>query len=321
MRAHSSGTDLPSQLVFLLGTGRCGSTLLEEVLARHPDMGFISNVDAYLAMLGPKGRWNNLLYHRTPDILSQRDRLGRFHTLQKRLHYGPSEAWSLLFNEVSPTVVAPFRDLTEDDVTPWLRRRFERFYGERMLAQKKPFFLHKYTGWPRARFLHSIFPRAKFVHVVRDGRAVASSLLQMPWWRGYLGPSEWRFGPLGEAYEQEWEKSGRSFVALAGIEWKIMIDAFDAAKRAVPSGAWLDIRYEDLVEKPQENVGRVVRFLGLPWSAEFDTRFSKHVFSSHRRQGYLNDLSPSQVDLLDQLLSDHLRDLGYSSPDIQPKSL
>jgi len=157
-------------------------------------VGFISNVDAYLAMLNPKGRWNNLLYYRTPDIMSQRDRVGRFQTLQKRLHYGPSEAWSLLFNEVSPTVVAPFRDLTEEDVTPWMRRRFERFYSERAVAQKKPFFLHKYTGWPRALFLNAIFPRAKFVHVIRDGRAVASSLLQMPWWRGYLEPSEWRFG-------------------------------------------------------------------------------------------------------------------------------
>lgn len=312
MRSDSSKTDLPCQLVFLLGTGRCGSTLLEEVLARHPDMGFISNVDAYLAALGPKGRWNNLLYQRTPGALSQRDRLSRFQSLQKRLHYGPSEAWSLLYNEVSPTVVAPFRDLTEDDVTPWMRRRFERFYGQRIFAQKKGFFLHKYTGWPRARFLHAIFPRAKFVHVIRDGRAVASSLLQMPWWRGYLGPSEWRFGPLPENYEQEWEKSGRSFVALAGIEWKIMIDAFEAAKRAIPAGGWLDIRYEELVDDPREEVGRVVKFLGLPWTEEFDARFSRHIFSKSRRQSFLNDLSTSQIDLLNDLLSDHLRSLDYS---------
>ena len=312
MRSDLSRAELPSQLVFLLGTGRCGSTLVEEVLARHPDVGFISNVDAYLASLNPKGRWNNFLYHRTPNIMSQRDRLGRLHTLQRRLHYGPSEAWSLLFQQVSPTVVAPFRDLTEEDVTPWMRRRFERFYRERAVAQSKPFFLHKYTGWPRARFLNEIFPSAKFVHVIRDGRAVASSLLQMPWWRGYLGPSEWRFGPLPEEYEREWEKSGRSFVALAGIEWKVMIDAFGRAKRAVPAAQWLDTRYEDLVKDPRESVDRVLKFLGLSWTEEFDARFSRHVFSSSRKQGFLNDLSTSQVDLLNHLLGDHLRDLGYS---------
>jgi Sulfotransferase family len=306
-----SEIQVPGQLIFLLGTGRCGSTLLEEVLARHPDVGFISNVDAYLGALAPKGRWNNLLYARTPDVLSQRDRLGRFQTLQKRLHYGPSEAWSLLFKEVSPTVVAPFRDLTEDDVTPWLRRRFERFYRDRMVAQGKAFFLHKYTGWPRARFLNAIFPNARFVHVIRDGRAVASSLLQMPWWKGYLGPSEWRFGPLPEEYEREWMEAGRSFVALAGIEWKVMMDAFDLAARAIPRERWLDVRYEDLVGDPRAGIERTLEWLGLSWTEEFEARFSRHVFSTSRRQGYLNDLSGPQIELLNRLLGDHLRRLGY----------
>ena len=47
--------------LFIIGTGRCGSTLVQELIAQHPDVGFISNVDMALAPFNPKGRANRLL--------------------------------------------------------------------------------------------------------------------------------------------------------------------------------------------------------------------------------------------------------------------
>ena len=49
-------------LSFVLGSGRCGSTLIAELIARHPDVGFVSNVDDKLGRLNLKGRWNNELF-------------------------------------------------------------------------------------------------------------------------------------------------------------------------------------------------------------------------------------------------------------------
>src|SRR5918992_919221 len=87
-------------LLFILGTGRCGSTMIQEVLARHPDVGFISNVDANLPLLNSRGRWNNALYRLTPPAVSQRDR--RYARLARlRLRFGPSEAYRMLNREVS----------------------------------------------------------------------------------------------------------------------------------------------------------------------------------------------------------------------------
>src|SRR5439155_13935920 len=164
-----------SVCTFIIGTGRCGSTILAEALARHGEVGFISNVDAYAAMLNPKGRWNNELYRLIPSIFQQRDRIRGGRTRQARLHYGPSEAWTMMSSQVSPLWTRPIRDLTAEDVTPWLERRFRRFFEERASIQRKRVFLHKYTGWPRAGFVHRILPEAKFIHFVRDGRAVAAS--------------------------------------------------------------------------------------------------------------------------------------------------
>ena len=93
--------------LFVIGTGRCGSTLLARLLAAHPDVGFVADPDDPLA---------------------------------------PSEAYELLAEEVSPLLVAPCRDLTARDVQPVLRARLRRFFEERARPQRTPVFLHKFTG-------------------------------------------------------------------------------------------------------------------------------------------------------------------------------
>ncbi|MGX7672493.1 sulfotransferase [Plantactinospora sp. DSM 117369] len=40
------------------------------------------------------------------------------------------------------------------------------------------------------------------------------------------------------------------------------MDAFGQAKLRHPAGQWLDVRYEDLLAAPREQVGRMLDFLG-----------------------------------------------------------
>jgi Sulfotransferase family len=299
--------------VFIIGTGRCGSTPVQEILSRHPDVGFISNVDALLARMNLKGRWNNRLYSGLPHFINQRERVRRGSVRQTRLHYGPSEAWRLFNQQVSPLFSRPFRDLTADDATPWLESRMRRLFTERMEAQGKPIFLHHLTGWPRTGFLHHVFPDARFIHVFRDGRAVADSYLRWPLWGGWLGPEVWGFGPLPDAYAREWEQSGRSFVALAGLEWKIFMDAFVSARANIPHDLWIDIRYEDFVENPRQDLARLLDFLDLRWTDEFEKGFAGYSLSTSRKQGFRKTLTEAQVALLENIQGDHLRRLGYLS--------
>src|SRR5690349_1029890 len=58
--------DAKRTYLFIVGTGRCGSTLVQELIARHRQVGFISNVDSTLGAFDPKGRANSLLYGSTP---------------------------------------------------------------------------------------------------------------------------------------------------------------------------------------------------------------------------------------------------------------
>jgi Sulfotransferase family len=304
------------RFLFLIGTGRCGSTLLAEVLARHHDIGFISNFDTVLPRANLMGRWNNTLYQRIPREISQRDKRDIRETVGHRfaqtvVHFGPSEAYSLVDRQLSPTVSEPFRDLTEKDVTPWLRRRFSQFFETRARSQAKPVFMHKFTGWPRARFIREILPEARFIHVVRDGRAVANSLMQMPWWRGHLGPSSWRFGPLREAAAAAWEESGQSLVILAGLEWKLLMDAYEEARSGIDPSRWMQVRYEDLVEDPRHVTQDVLQYIDLAWTSEFEASFRRHSFGANKR-GYEKDLTLSQQAELEKVLHDELVRLGYS---------
>ena len=299
-----------SRLLFIIGTGRCGSTMMQEVLARHPDAGFISNVDANVRALNMKGRWNNAIYRRIPASFTQRDtRYRRFAPLQ--LRFGPSEAYQMFNRRVSLIISETRRDLTSDDVTPWLAQRFRRFFEERIEAQKKPLFLCKLAGWPRARFIHEVFPEARFLHVVRDGRAVADSLIRRPWWRGYQGPEAWQFGPLSEEHKREWEDSGRSFVVLGGLQWKILMDAFEASREELPDESWMQVRYEDFVESPRGHLEDILRWAGLDWNEEFERGFNRFTFMPERRDAYRDNLTADQASALDRVLASHLTRLGY----------
>jgi Sulfotransferase family len=289
------------RFVFVLGTGRCGSTLVEEVLCRHPAVGFVSNLDDRCRLPVAAGRWNAAVYRRLPPAV----------TRKSRVRYAPSEGYRILTREVSPLLDTSFRDLTASDVTPWLENRFSTFFHERARAQRAETFLHKFTGWPRSGFVKRVLPSARFIHVVRDGRAVANSWLQMPWWRGFEGPDHWQWGPLPADLEAEWEASGRSFVVLAGLLWQMLIESFDSARAAIASGDWLEVRYEDVAAKPRQSFGAMLDFCGLPWDAEFERGFVRHSFTASRSDAFRRDLDPSDVERLSRILASRLAARGY----------
>jgi hypothetical protein len=316
MTTGASTTTAGEGFVFVLGTGRCGSTVVQELMARHRDVGFVSNVDTLLGPFNPKGRYNGAVYRAVPGDYWRRDTAYLKHlrfTLGERMHFGPSEGYRLLSRQIAPMFSNPFRDLTEEDVTPRLERRFRAFFDERKRAQDKPVFLHKLTGWPRARFIHRIMPDARFIHVVRDGRAVANSLMQRPWWKGHLGPEAWGFGPLSPDDRRAWEATGRSFVALAGLEWKILVNAFRDAASTIGGERWLEVRYEDLVTDPRGRFPQLLAFAGLRWDDDFEGQFRRHPFTTERTEAYRADLSADQIAMLEELLRPELERLGYAA--------
>jgi hypothetical protein len=293
----------PPPYVFVIGTGRCGSTVTEEILCRHPDVGFISNLDDRLRLPSGATRWSGRLYRELPTAVA----VTPFGKL------APSEAYRTLDREVSPILSSPFRDLVAGDASPWLADRLRAFFAERAAAQHAAPFLHKFTGWSRAAFLHEVFPTARFIHVIRDGRAVANSWLQMPWWLGFSGPERWQWGPLPPDLAAQWHDADRSFTVLAGLLWRLLVDACDAARAVVPDDQWLEVRYEDVTARPRDAFERMLGFCGLEWCEEFEQGLGRHRLSAARVDAYRRDLDPGELARMTRAIAPTLEAHGYGT--------
>jgi hypothetical protein len=290
MATDTSGPELP-RVAFVIGTGRCGSTLVHEILARHPDNGFVTNIDD--KGIRTSSRMQNQVWRRLPASV----------TTKGRFRFAPSEAYRVLGREVGPALVDPVRDLLAADATPWLTQRMQAFVARRTARLRSEVFLHKFTGWPRTGFLQACFSECTVIEIVRDPRAVANSWLQMPWWHGHRGPGEWHFGPLSPEQEAAWEEHSRSFPVLAALAWRMLMDASDLARAEFPEQRWLTVRYEDIVARPRDSFAGLLAHLGLDWTPEFEAGFNRYSIRGGRTDAFRKDLAAADLAAMEHVLT------------------
>ncbi|MFZ4451054.1 GSCFA domain-containing protein [Salibacterium aidingense] len=100
--------------------------------------------------------------------------------------------------------------------------------------------------------LAAIFPNAKFLHVIRDGRDVASSLLNMNWVSAN-GEPLW--------YVQNLENASKywSDVVRKGIE---------DGQNPILKDRLMLVKYEDLILSTEETMKNIIEFLGEAWESK-----------------------------------------------------
>lgn len=287
--------------IIIVGTGRCGSTVFHRLLATHPQLMWLSGF-CYLYPNSPV--WNRWAVTAMGNPLLRRLLGGK---IRPGEHYRFWDTHAYGFS-------APCRDLVRSDVTARVKKQV-RAALEPMLTPKRSRLLLKVTGWPRIGFLNEIFQDAKFVHIVRDGRAVASSLLHVNFWRGWYGPQGWRAGLLSPEDQATWESYDRSFTALAGLEWRIQMRAIEAARQALDPKLFFEVKYEAFCEQPLETYRRLLKFAELPDSVDFE-RQVKAASIKNMSNRWRDDLTTDQQALLNDLLREDLLRYGY---DVAPQ--
>ncbi len=271
----SDGTAPP---FFLVGCPRSGTTLLQAQLDAHPEVAVAPETFYARRFLAKPKRYDPATDEGRERLIDDLAATPEFAEMEL-----DRERFAAAVRAAPRDRGAPFRILLE---------QFRARRGVARVGEKTPNHL---LAMPA---LEALFDGARFVHVVRDARAVALSWRSVPWTNGSLA-----------ADAAVWRK-------------------YQVAARATPprEGGLLTVRYEELVRSPRDVLERVCRFLDLP----FDEAMLRHqeaasvdverepwkagvreAVTASRIDAWREELSPGEIREIEAAVWPELSRAGY----------
>lgn len=298
--------DAVTETLFIVGPPRSGSTLLYKALCLRPDVAYLSNWVRRFPALPALG-----VFNRVPAMLPKTRRAAWFGDGSHAYVYGTQRS---AVRRAFPTPVEGEPVFTRCGIgtapggrlpgqapdLDRLRRTFEvvrRAAGGRVLVSKR--IAHNV----RIPLLADAFRAARFVFLVRDGRAVAHSLSRVDWWPdSYVWWQQTTPRAWGEQGEDPWTLCARHWAE----ELKVVQDGLSH----VPAGQRMQLRYEDLMSDPLPTLRRVADFAGLgarpAWSDEL-----RALRFSDRNNAWRSTLDEQVASRITELQQPLLAQYGY----------
>lgn len=273
--ATSDGLEM-SVPFFVVGSARSGTTLLRLILNAHPEVA-----------VPPESRFVVELY-RGSEAVSRDAFLGEL-AAHKRF-----QAWDLPIEAVA-------RELPDGDPVPYpaaIEAAYEAYAhvnGKTRWGDKTPRYVENMG------LLARLFPTARFIHLIRDGRNVALSYANVP------------FGP--------------KTVGKAAALWATRVKAGRESGVALGGSRYFEVRYEDLVEDAEGETKDICDFLDLtfdPGMLDYTERargsvlprasmYNPHVTEKPQAnvRSWEESMPPEQIETFEAVAGDALSLLGY----------
>lgn len=266
--------------IFILGSGRSGTTIMYHLLAVHPQVCWFSN-----RMNAQPQRLSLAYLHRIIDLPVLGECIKRSILAQSEnpLLY-PSEGENIY-------TYFGFRDDMQSVSTDKISKKSFQTYISRLVAASgnRRFLSKRTANTQRLRLINKIFPNAVYIHVIRDGRAVSTSLHYSSWWKTV--PIWWLRGktPL------DWEHEGRDPLELCALHWQHNVEEIRKQSRYL-SGRYMEIRYETLVTDVKQSIRRILRFCELEQTTAYMEILPESLPNMNEKWKVL--LSPNQKRVL-----------------------
>ena len=280
-----------SRPIFIVGANRSGTTLLRLILNAHSRIGIPDELVYFNSRLAgvPIENW------RAPGLSRADYAAFVTHFLEVNC-----AVLSLNANSVSVRQAIMNEDL-HDFRRPYqlVLEQWAHQYGKVRWGEKTPGNLFY------ADILVEMFPKAKFVYMVRDPRAGVSSMQ-----RAHFFGNDVVFNALAR---DKHFRAGR-----------------DVLEGHVPSEQRMAIRYEDLVREPERTVRELCQFLGEEFEPvmlsfhksageymkaeaanDFNAAAMKPI-STAMLDTWNGDLEPCEVAVVESLCADEMRAYGYT---------
>jgi hypothetical protein len=217
--------------VFIAGVARSGTTWVLDLFERHPEVCAVMET------------WLFTQTHGVTGVFAQPQWIPEFYDLQRGKNGLDHAAVQLLPYE---EMAAELGEL----VAGWLMRAVRP--GQRYLVEKGPMDIDAVAA---------MFPEARFIHVVRDGRDVAMSL---------------------DVASRSWAPEvQRTSLALRGEHWAVGVEATRASGHAL-GDRYIEVRFEDLKTDFEGSARQLFEFAGVP----FDDTLIEQIRSETQLDGY-----------------------------------
>jgi hypothetical protein len=307
---------------FIAGEMRSGTSWLRRTLSAHPEI-----------VCGHEGSFFGRDYSREeiPVYTGPVSSFTRALAVSEELKVWHELSW----NQWTYGYDEDLRNLTRLSIDYFLTKAVART-GKRIVGDKSP----QHTGCLDE--IHEIYPDARVIHIVRDGRDVAVSAMHH-WWRlakdrtggiFELTPEELE---IRDAYLEDREgflASGRSIFTEERLEqlarrWSYRVGKAHRDGTALYGKRYVEVRYEDLLRDPVTNLRRVLEVLHarrgdgiierLIRASEFERvsnrRQGEEDSSSFFRKGVAGDwrdvFTERDREIFDKLAGERLIEMGY----------
>ena len=268
--------------IYILGTGRSGTTILGMLLSMHRDVGFLNE---------PKAMWHTIYPHE--DVIGSYDR-GEAH-------------YRLFAKDATPEVCKIAHKLFGGYLLSTLSSRIVDKYPELIF---------------RVPFIRTIFPDARFIFLVRSGWETCASIEAwskknikangeeiFDWWG--VNRRKWHL-MLDQLVEPDPYFSSalgsirgfESHLDMAATEWVVTMREGLRVKQEYGEAVHL-LKYEDMVNSPVGTLGKLLEFCELP----NDERFWRYAKATLRKT---NPHEPYMLHpAIFPLFRETLNNLGY----------
>ena len=262
--------------VFIVGCPRSGTTTLYRRLAKHPDLAWISNVTKKAPSSIPLTRL--LLMVRKEQHPTEAKRIWRRYATADHDARGREDA--------TPKTAAYLHKVVRNHL---------KMFGKPRFPNKCP------RNSVRMPFLNAVFPDAYFVHIIRDGRAVANSILRA---RINHGGAYWACEPPG--WQGLLEKP---LLEACGLQWKMIVEHALETAKSIPPERYMEVRYEEMCDRPEEVFRAVSEKVELEW----DDAVLRELVSDIKSRNFKwrENFKPDEIEMLNGLLGNTLVRLGY----------
>ncbi len=217
--------------VFIVGCPRSGTTLLQRIVNAHPRLAVLHETH-WIPKFYKRGTGLTPEGWVTPELV---ERIVGHRTFAK-LGVGREELHGLLRAKEPLSYAAFVRGLFD---------LYGRAQGKPLVGDKTPEYGRK------LHILYGLFPEARFVHLIRDGRDVGLSHLH---WKIKADKLNWRLATWGQ-----------DPVTTAALWWKWNVRLTQEAGQPLGPGQYYELHYEALVSRPEEECARLCTFLGIAY--------------------------------------------------------